>query len=102
MGELLVAALGTPLPDILYDGVADPRKQVDGKLPDALAIRIRNNGKAVFANFDAPALKASAAASGTGAADKDKKPPTPKIVRDLKAYDGELPPLEPVSIKGLK
>jgi hypothetical protein len=100
MGELLVAALGTPLPDILYDGVADPRKQVEGKLPDALAIRIRNNGKAGFANFDAPALKASAAASAT--ADKDKKPPTPKIVRDLKAYDGELPPLEPVSIEGLK
>ena len=61
MGELLAAALGTPLPDILYDGVADPKKLVDGKLPDALAIRIRNNGKAGFANFDAPALKASAA-----------------------------------------
>ena len=58
MGELLAAALGTPLPDILYDGVADPKKLVDGKLPDALAIRIRNNGKAGFANFDAPALKA--------------------------------------------
>jgi parallel beta-helix repeat protein len=99
MGERLLAALGTPLPDILYDGVADPRKQVDGKLPDALAIRIRHNGQAGFANFDAPALKASAA---PGAADKDKKPPAPKIVRDLKAYDGELPTLEPVSIEGLK
>jgi parallel beta-helix repeat protein len=97
MGEMLAAALGTPLPDILYDGVADPRKQVDGKLPDALAIRIRNNGKAGFANFDAPALKAS---NARGAA--DKKPPAPQIVRDLKAYDGELPTLEPVAIKGLK
>jgi parallel beta-helix repeat protein len=97
MGELLVAALGTPLPDILYDGVADPKKLVDGKLPDALAIRIRNNGKAGFANFDAPALKASAA---PGAA--DRKPPAPKIVRDLKAYDGELPALAPVSIEGLR
>ena len=58
MGEMLVAALGTPLPDILYDGIVDPKKQVDGKLPDALAIRIHNNGKAGFANFDAPALKA--------------------------------------------
>jgi parallel beta-helix repeat protein len=97
MGELLVAALGTPLPDILYDGVADPKKLVDGKLPDALAIRIRNNGKAGFANFDAPALKASAA---PGAA--DKKAAAPKIVRDLKAYDGELPALAPVVIEGLK
>ena len=100
LAELLVAALGTPLPDILYDGVADPKKQVDGKLPDDLAIRIRNNGKAGFANFDAPALKASAAASGAGA--PDKKPPAPRIVRDLKAYDGELPALSPVSIEGLK
>lgn len=97
MGELLIAALGTPLPDILYDGVADPKKQVDGKLPDDLAIRIRNNGKAGFANFDAPALKASAA---PGAA--DKKPAAPRIVRDLKSYDGELPALAPVAIEGLK
>ena len=73
------------------------RSWSNGKLPDDLAIRIRNNGKAGFANFDAPALKASAA---PGAA--DKKPPAPKIVRDLKAYDGELPALAPVSIEGLK
>lgn len=97
MGELLASALGTPLPDILYDGVADPKKLVDGKLPDALAIRIRNNGKAGFANFDAPALKAAAAPG-----DKEKKPPAPRIVRDPRAYDGELPALEPVSIEGLK
>ncbi len=98
MGELLIAALGTPLPDILYDGVADPKKLVDGKLPDDRAIRVRNNGKAGFANFDAPALKAAAAA-GEG---KTANPPAPKIVRDLKAYDGELPALEPVSIEGVK
>ena len=55
LGELLAKALGTPLPDILYDGVVDPKKLVDGKLPDALAIRIHDNGKAGFANFDAPA-----------------------------------------------
>ena len=50
--------LGTPLPDILYDGIVDPKKQVDGKLPDDLAIRIHDNGEAGFANFDALALKA--------------------------------------------
>ncbi len=26
----------------------------------------------------------------------------PKIVRDLKLYDGELPALEPISIEGVK
>ena len=96
MGEMLASALGTPLPDILYDGVADPKKQVNGKLPDALAIRVRNNGKAGFASFDAPALKASLAPGAVG------KAPAPKIVRDAKAFDGELPALEPVSIEGLK
>src|SRR5262249_41448815 len=97
LGELLASAMGTPLPDILYDGVVDPKKQVDGKLPDALAIRVRNNGQAGFANFDAPALKASSAPGAAG-----KEAPPPKIVRDAKAYDGELPALEPVSIEGLK
>ncbi len=94
LGELLVKALGTPLPDILYDGVVDPKKQVDGKLPDDLAIRIHDNGKAGFANFDAPALKASAAEAGKGK--------TPNLVRDLKAYAGALKALPPVSIEGLK
>ena len=92
IGEMLVKALGSPLPDILYDGIVDPKKQVDGKLPETLAVRIRDNGKAGFANFDALALKASAAGNGT----------TPNIVRDLKGYEGALPALEPVSLEGLK
>ena len=54
IGEMLSKALGSPLPDILYDGIIDPKKQVDGKLPEALAIHIKDNGKATaFANFDA-------------------------------------------------
>jgi hypothetical protein len=38
------------------------------------------------------ASAASAIAAGKG----------PRIVRDLKLYDGELPALEPVSIEGVK
>jgi hypothetical protein len=94
LGGLLGQVLGTPLPDILYDGVVDPKKQVDGKLPDPLALHIHNNGEAGFANFDAPALKASAAEPGKG--------PAPKIIRDPKAYGGALPALGAVSIEGLK
>jgi parallel beta-helix repeat protein len=94
LGELLTQALGTPLPDILYDGIVDPQKAVGGKLPDDLAIRIHDNGKASFANFDAPALKASASEPGKG------KPP--KMIRDIKAYEGVLKALPPVSIEGLK
>ena len=55
---MLSTALGSPLPDILYDGFVDPKKQVDGKLPDALALHIHDNGYAGFANFDAAALTA--------------------------------------------
>jgi parallel beta-helix repeat protein len=94
LGKLLAKVLGTPLPDILYDGVADPKKQVGGKLPDDLAIHIQHNGTAGFANFDAPALKAFAAEPEKGTA--------PQIVRDLAAYAGKLPALEPVSIEGLE
>ena len=91
IGEMLAKAAGLTLPDILYDGDADPKKLVDGKLPANLAIHIHDNGEAGFVNFDAPAL---AAASADGK--------SPKIDRDLKAYAGALPTLEPVSIKGLE
>jgi parallel beta-helix repeat protein len=93
IGEMLSKALGSPLPDILYDGIVDPKKQVGGKLPDSLAVRIHNNGEAGFVNFDALALTAAAAGSGTGKA--------PNFVRDLKEYAGTLPSLAPVSIEGL-
>jgi hypothetical protein len=63
-------------------------------LPDALAVRIHNNGDAGFINFDAPALTAAAAGSGSGKA--------PHFVRDLKEYAGTLPSLAPVSIEGLQ
>jgi len=92
LGSMLGKVVGTPLPDILYDGVADPGKLVDGKLPAALAVHIRDNGGASFVNFDAPALTASAAGAGKA----------PNLVRDLKGYEGALPGLEPVTIEGVK
>jgi parallel beta-helix repeat protein len=93
-GEMLSKVLGATLPDILYDGIVDPKKQVDGRLPDSLAVRIHSNGEAGFVNFDGPALAAVAAGSGTGKA--------PNIVRDLKDYSGALAKLGAVSIEGVK
>jgi len=96
LGQLVSKAVGAPLPDILYDGIVNPKNLSGGLLPRELGIHIRNNGDADFANFDASSLKPDApgasAAAGKG----------PKIVRDLKLYDGELPALEPVSIEGVK
>jgi parallel beta-helix repeat protein len=92
LGALLGTVVGTPLPDILYDGVANPAKLVEGKLPDELALRIHDNDGARFANFDGSNLPAPGAAAGK----------MPKIVRDLKPHAGALPGLDPVSIEGLK
>ncbi len=90
LGEMLTQALGSPLPDILYDGVINPGKQVEGKLPPALGIHISGNGGAGFANFDAPVLTDP----------KAGKPP--RIVRDLAHYNAALPKLAPVSIEGIQ
>ena len=88
LGGILSQILGSPLPDILYDGILDPKKPSDG----LAVIRLRDNGNAGFANFDAGSLTPEAIGAG-------KKP---NVVRDLAAYTGALPPLPAVSIEGLK
>lgn len=95
LGQMITMILGEKtLPDIVYDGVIDENKAVDGKLPPELAIRIRNNGDADFVNFDFAHLDTSNPL--------DIKKGT--ISRDLKAYegDGEIPKLSPVTIAGVK
>jgi parallel beta-helix repeat protein len=92
LGALLGALVGTPLPDILYDGVIDPRKLANGKLPDEFAVRIHDNDGARFANFDGPHLP--------GPNDKGGK--ALKVERDLKPHAGSLPALSSVSIEGMK
>jgi len=92
LGVVLGALVGTPLPDILYDGVANPAKLVGGKLPDELALRIHHNEGATFANFDGSHLPTPGATASKA----------PKVERDLKPHAGSLPALGPVSIEGLK
>jgi parallel beta-helix repeat protein len=95
LGLLVAMLLGEKtLPDIVYDGMIDPAKAVDGKLPPELAIRIRDNGEADFVDFDLAGVDLS-------------NPLTPKaghISRDLAPYDGdgEIPKLKAVSIAGVK
>lgn len=95
IGELIVMLTGeNTLPDIVYDGVIDPAKAVDGKLPPELAIRIRDNGDADFVNFDLAGIDMS-----------DPNAPKPgNISRDLTPYEGEgeMPKLDPVEIAGVK
>jgi hypothetical protein len=41
------------LPDIIWDGYVDPKKMIDGKLPDELRLCVENNGAEVI-NVDGP------------------------------------------------
>jgi parallel beta-helix repeat protein len=95
LGQLVAGLIGAKtLPDIVYDGVINPEKAVDGKLPADLAIRIRDNGDADFVNFDFAGIDIS-------------NPLAPKpghISSDLAPYqgDGEIPKLKPVTVAGVK
>ncbi|MEX2115011.1 MAG: parallel beta-helix domain-containing protein [Pirellulales bacterium] len=93
LGELMMAVNGGQgLPDIVYDGIINPEKAVDGKLPPELAIRIQNNGDADFINCDLANINLENPAASEKA----------NITRDLKPYEGDFPKLEPVSIAGVK
>ena len=92
LAGILGKILGTPFPDIMYDGIRDEKKVVDGHLPEQMRLRIRNNGDADFVNFDGGSINAAAVFA-------NKKP---NIVRELTAYEGELSALSPVAIAGVK
>lgn len=87
-------AASPKVPAIVYDGIVDEKKAVDGALPEKLAIRIRDNGDADFINLNFPKLDLSNAF----ALDKERD----KISHDLKPFEGERPKLSPVTIAGVK
>ena len=95
LGQLVAMAIGEEtLPDIIYDGVVDPKKAVDGELPKELEIVIRDNGDADFVDFDLPGVDLS----------NPLEPKPGKISKDLKPFEGngEIPKIEPVTIAGVK
>ncbi|HEY6273170.1 MAG TPA: parallel beta-helix domain-containing protein [Terriglobales bacterium] len=51
--KTLSTALGGALPDVLYDGVVDPKIHATAKEPNPAQICINNNGSFTFLNFDA-------------------------------------------------
>jgi parallel beta-helix repeat protein len=90
LGPLLAVLLGKPLPDIVYDGIVNPARLVDGKLPPQYGVSIRNNGQARFANLHWDQLDV-------------KKPlaSLARITRDLAPHSGPLEPLPPVRLVGV-
>ncbi|GMU91366.1 MAG: hypothetical protein AMXMBFR4_04240 [Candidatus Hydrogenedentota bacterium] len=91
-GGLLAALAGTPLPDIIWDGVVNDAKLVDGKLPPELRLYIHNNtdseGDVTFVSL--------------GGATTLSDPTQAVVSRDLADHAGELPGLEPITIPGIR
>ena len=78
--KTLADALGGRFPDVLYDGMIDPKWGKKGSNPGQICLQ--RNGDATFLNFDA--------------AEQMKHP-----VRDIKQYSCSLPPLTAASIPQL-
>ena len=88
IATLLRPVLGAEFPDILFDGVVNQEKLVDGKLPPELAHSIRENGTASFANFNVSLLTPKNIVSGKY-----------RLERDLAAFATAREPLKPVKLR---
>lgn len=75
------------VPDIIYDGIIDESKKVDGEMPAELGLYISENGDADFANIDLIAISESR---------------EPNVVSDVSEYEGSLPPLPEIKIEGIE
>lgn len=83
IGVQLSAILGTPFPDILYDGIGD--------VPPAMALRLANNGPATFANVKLGEFSAMKLMTGQY-----------KPSRDAAPHAGRFPHLPAVKLKAPK
>ena len=87
LGVLYAPLTGGKLADIVFDGVVDEKKLVDGHLPPELDICIANNGDASFINIDFGRVL---------------KGEPPEISRELPPCSGSFEPLPPIEIAGVE
>ncbi len=91
-GTAMETLLGVPLPDVVWDGVVNEEKLVDGKLPDDFKLLIQDNqkldGELTYGNL-----------GGQTALDSLK---TDWVSRDLVAHRGSHDPVPPVTIERLR
>jgi parallel beta-helix repeat protein len=85
--ELFRSVQSGPIPDIVWDGLTDPNKMVDGKLPDELGLRISNNGDATFVNLNMSTVL------GGG---------EPELITDMSLYEGKFDSLPAVNFPGVE
>lgn len=98
-GEFFANLLGTPIPDIVWDGVVPE----GGKSRPEQRVLFRNNGSATFANLNWAALGPRLAVAKTK---EDSKKAIvahrEKVTRDIKPHTGELKPLPQIQLSGAK
>jgi hypothetical protein len=87
----------------LWDGIVNPARMKDGKLPAEQRIVFQNNGDATFAQLNWSTLGPQLA----GAKSKEDMGKVivghrEKVVRDIKSYTGELKALPEVKLPGGK
>ena len=97
--KLLAALIGTPYPDILYDGIVNPAALVDGKLPPEKRVYIEKNGDADFINLRFDLIESPESLLNPAKAAEHKK----MLDRDLANVSGEIAlRKEPVKLEGVK
>ncbi len=83
LAETIEPMIGLPFPDIIYDGVIDESKLVDGELPAEYRVYFDDSG--TFVDLDMPALF---------------RGETPNQVTDASQYSGALPdPPQPIELE---
>ena len=90
--ELLITVVGMPLPDVIWDGVANPAKMQDGKLSEDAGIFIHNNVKSSDGEVTMVSLGGLVVA---------ENPATVKLERDPAAFAGNPAPIAPVKLSGI-
>lgn len=92
LGAGLALLVGSPIPDIIWDGIVNEAKLVDGQVPPESRIYIRDNqktdGELTFASMGGLATL--------------QNPLEAQVKRDLGEHAGSLPSLPPVKIPGIE
>jgi hypothetical protein len=96
---MLALLVGTPIPDILYDGIPNPKSLVDGKVPPEKRVYIENNKDADFANLRLDLVESLASLLDPAKAAEHAK----RIERDLTVVAGQLSSRkDPVVLEGVQ
>lgn len=92
-GQLIKSFVGDATPDIVWDGVINKEKMIDGKPAPGVGLSIHDNQKDGGGEVSFTSLGMLAARAIPGSAE---------VTEDLSDYRQPFPPIDPVSIPGVK